>query len=356
MRFSIVIPTLNRSDSLRATIDSLLGSKFSPHEYEILIVDNGSTDNTRQVAETAIESNMGRQIRYYYEPVPGLLSARHKGALESKGEILVYVDDDIEADQYWLEAISEALEDPEVKLVGGKSLPKYESAPPDWLDAFWYRDGDLRQCFYLSLLDYGDKISEIDPLYVWGLNFAIRRETLFELEGFNPECVPKTLQRYQGDGDTGLAWKVKAAGYKIIYQPQALVYHIVPTQRLTIDYFVERMFSAGVSDSYTTIRRNQGLRFEWRIHEPIPRIMLLLRRIASKLSTDPYGSIKQRVREAWLEGYIFHRNEVRKDPELLKWVIKDNYWDYRYGQFILNETETKIDTGFNSTESLFEKT
>ncbi|MGC8659672.1 MAG: glycosyltransferase family A protein, partial [Desulfomonilaceae bacterium] len=110
MRFSIVVPTLNRCDSLRTSVASLLESKFPPSDYEILIVDNGSTDNTRQIAEKFIESNFGTPIRYFYEPIPGLLSARHMGALESKGEILVYVDDDIEADQYWLNAISEAFE------------------------------------------------------------------------------------------------------------------------------------------------------------------------------------------------------------------------------------------------------
>ncbi|MGC8660837.1 MAG: glycosyltransferase family 2 protein, partial [Desulfomonilaceae bacterium] len=230
-------------------------------------------------------------------------------------------------------------EDPKVKLVGGKSIPKYQSEPPDWLEAFWYRDGNLKQCFYLSLVDFGDKMSEIDPIYVWGLNFAIRRETLFELGGFNPECVPKAFQRYQGDGDTGLAWKVKAAGYSIIYQPKAAVHHIVPSQRLTIDYFIERMFSAGVSDSYTTIRRNKGIKSEWKICEPIPNILRLFRRISSKLSRDPFSVIKQRVREAWLEGYLFHRNQVRNDPELLEWVVKENYWDYRYGPFISDETE-----------------
>lgn len=334
MKFSIIIPTINRSVSLNIAINSLLTLNASPQDYEILIVDNASTDNTKAVSEAAIESNRDRQMKYYYEPVPGLLSGRHRGAFESRQEILVYVDDDIEADPEWLSAIAEAFEDPEVHLVGGKNLPKYESTPPDWLDAFWYRDGSISQCFYLSIVDLGDQIAEIDPLYVWGLNLAIRRRTLFELGGFNPDGVPKTFIRYRGDGDTGLAWKVKAAGYKVIYQPTALVYHLVPNQRLTIDYFVERMFSAGVSDSYTTIRRNGGIKFDWKMQEPVPQIKRLCRRIASRLSADPYTIIRQRVREAWMSGYSFHQKQVSEDPELLKWVLKENYWDYRYGPFL----------------------
>jgi glucosyl-dolichyl phosphate glucuronosyltransferase len=334
MKFSIIIPTINRSASVKITIDSLLGLNYSWQDYEILIVDNGSTDNTRAVAEAAIKSTPECQIKYYFEPVPGLLSGRHRGALESRGDILVYVDDDIEADPYWLEAVAEAFEDPAVHLVGGKNLPKYECNPPDWLDAFWYRKGSLNQCFFLSLVDLGDQLTEIDPLYVWGLNFSIRKKTLFELGGFNPDTVPKSLQRYQGDGDTGLAWKVKAAGYKVIYQPTALVYHIVPNDRLDLDYFKERMYFAGVSDSYTTIRRNGDIRFDWKIQEPLPQIKRLWRRITCRLSKGPHAIIKQRVREGWLEGYAFHQNEVRKDPELLRWILKEDYWDYRYGPFL----------------------
>ncbi|MGC8602362.1 MAG: glycosyltransferase [Desulfomonilaceae bacterium] len=333
MRFSIIIPTFNRRSSLKNTLESLTNLNYSPENYEIIVVDNGSTDNTRQMVEAIVKSNISGRIRYYYEPVPGLLSARHKGAFESRGNILVYVDDDIEADPNWLAAIAEAFGDTETHLVGGKSLPKYESPPPNWLEAFWYRDGSLSQCFYLSLIDFGDQLTQIDPLYVWGLNFSIRKETLFKVGGFNPECVPKDLQRYQGDGDTGLAWKIKAAGYKIVYQPQALVYHVVPNERLSIDYFVERMFSAGVSDSYTTIRKNRGIKFDWKIQEPFCVARKLWRRMASRLSTDPYAIVRQSVREAWLQGYLFHQHEARKDPELLKWILSENYWDYRYGPF-----------------------
>jgi len=272
-----------------------------------------------------------------------LLSGRHKGALESNADILIFVDDDIETDPGWLNAISDTFEDPKVHLVGGKNLAKFESTPPDWLEAFWYRDGSLSQCFYLSLMDFGEQLTEIDPLYIWGLNFSIRRETLFDLGGFNPDYVPKPFQQYQGDGDTGLAWKVAAKGLKVMYQPAALVYHLIPKQRLTVDYFVERMFIAGFNDSYTTIRKKHGIKLDWKQQGPLPIIKRLLRRIASRFSADPYAVLKQRVREAWLEGYTYHQDKVRNDPELLKWVLKENYWDYRYGPFIdLNGSEAEL--------------
>ncbi|MFA6222711.1 MAG: glycosyltransferase family 2 protein [Desulfomonilaceae bacterium] len=334
MKFSIIIPTLNRSASLKITLDSLLALNYPPQDYEILIVDNGSKDNTREVAANTIEFHPAHEIGYHYESLPGNLSARHKGALRSKGDILIFVDDDIQADPGWLTAVAEAFGDPKTHLVGGKNLPKYESTPPDWLDAFWYRNGALNQCFYLSLVDFGDKLVEINPIYVWSLNLSIRRQTLFEVGGFHPDYIPKPFQRYQGDGDTGLAWKVAAKGLKVMYHPRALVYHVIPECRLRVDYFRERMFFAGVCDSYTTIRKNRGITSDWKMQSPFPQIKRLWRRMAGKLSADPYAEIKQRVREAWLEGYAFHQDEVRKDPELLKWVLKEDYWNYRYGSFL----------------------
>jgi|APCry1669189204_1035204.scaffolds.fasta_scaffold10584_1 glycosyltransferase involved in cell wall biosynthesis len=337
MKSSIIIPTFNRSFSLRNTIESLLNSKSSPHNYEIIIVDNASTDSTKQLAESIIRLNPQQDIRYYYEPIPGSLSARHKGALESKGDILIFIDDDIVAASEWLEAIIETFNDPAVHLVGGKSLPMFDSQPPEWLEAFWFREMGRNWCAYLSILDFGDQLAEIDPIYVWSLNYAIRRETLFELGGFHPDYVPKPFEQYQGDGETGLAWKVQAKGLKIMYQPRALVHHIIPDQRLTIEYFEKRMFFGGIFDSYTTIRRNQGMKFNWKMQEPFPQIKRTVNRVVGKLSGDPHAQIKQRVRGAWLEGYKFHQREVRQDSALLMWVLQNSYFDYRYGPFRNNE-------------------
>ena len=333
MPISIIIPTFNRSASLQITLASLLALKSLSRDHEIIVVDNASTDDTQTVTEAAIKSAPNCIIRYYYEPIPGLLSGRHKGALESKCDILIYIDDDIDVDSGWLNAIEETFDDPQVHLVGGKNLPRYESPPPDWLEAFWYRDGPRSWCDYLSVLDFGEQPSEIDSLFIWGLNFSIRRKTLFDVGGFHPDYIPKPFECYQGNAETGLAWKAKAIGFKIVYQPKALIHHRIPTERLTLDYFERRNFLYGINDSYTTIRRNRGIKFDWKMQEPLPAARRLLRRIASRLSKDPYAAIKQKVHEAWIRGYLFHQKKAREDPELLEWVLRENYWDYRYGPF-----------------------
>lgn len=333
---SIIIPTLNRADYLIDTLISVLNQSFPYEDYEIIIADNGSADNTKDVSEQVIASHLSHQLRYVWEPEPGLLSGRHRGAQEANGEILVFIDDDIEADKDWLASIMNAFEDPSVHLVGGRNLPKYESAPPKWIEGFWEKHEYGRWCGWLSLLDFGDKIREIDPTFIWGLNFAIRKKTLFQLGGFNPDIVPKELQRFQGDGETGLSLKIKEKGLKAIYCPKALVWHNVPNSRMTLKYFEKRAYYQGVCDSYTKIRSSHKLNLKikedpffakkiWRFFYWNSRFVI--KKI--KDIRDPYSDIKGQVATAQQAGFKFHQDEVARDPELLEWVLKENYFDYK---------------------------
>lgn len=338
MKCSIIIPTLNRSEFLAITLEALTGLVTSTKDYEIIVVDNRSTDDTRKVVESFIEASPMINILYVYEPIPGALSARHKGALMAKGEVLIFVDDDVITCHEWLDAILGTFNDPDVHLVGGKSLPKFESTPPEWLNAFWVREPGRSWCADLSLLDLGDKVALIAPEDVWSLNYAIRKATLFELGGFHPDIVPEPHTHYQGDGETGLAWKVKAKGYKVIYQPKALVHHMIPDKRITIEYFKKRMFFYGIFDSFTTVRRNGGFKYELRMQYPLPQARRSMSRFRAKLSSDPYAVLKEDVRGEWLKGFEFHQNAVRSDPDVLEWVLRESYMDYRYGPYLKNGT------------------
>lgn len=345
---SITIPTFNRAKYLKLAVDSLVNQNFPPDKYEVMIIDNGSTDDTKEISDSAIAAHPNHHIRYIYEQIPGLLSGRHRGALEAMGDILVFADDDIEVAPNWLSAIYEMFKDPKVHLVGGKNLPKYEDEPPLWLKCMWsatpYRG---KACGYLSLLDLGDEVKEIDPNYVWGLNFSIRKKTLFELGGFHPDCIPKHLQRFQGDGETGLTIKIKEKGYKAIYQPRALVYHVIPSERMTVSYFESRMFYQGVCDSFSKIRREGGLFQELNDSFDSKKYFIRLRTTLTLTFRNPFKLIKiifdkvlfryrkeiksilEKMSQAYTEGYQFHRNEVQNDPKLLHWVLKKDYFDYR---------------------------
>ncbi|MEH2065602.1 MAG: glycosyltransferase family 2 protein [Nostoc sp.] len=334
---SIIIPTVNRFQSLQLAIESLIKQNFPVEQFEILILDNGSTDATKSVSETIIEQYPSHQIYYIYEPEPGLLSGRHRGALAAKGEILTFIDDDIEADVNWLQAIHEAFTDPTVQIVGGRNLPKYEVEPPRWLKYFWRENDNRKICAYLSLLDFGDQVQVIDANYVWGLNFSIRKKILFELGGFHPDCIPSNLQHFQGDGETGLTQKSKKLGYKAIYHPQALVFHEVSRSRMTPEYFNKRFFYQGVADSYTQIRKDGGNLVKNQVQPTVNltfRGKLFLKTLKKQILHSineglEISILADRFRLAYERGYQFHQNAVRKHPELLHWVLKENYWEYK---------------------------
>jgi len=339
MLHSIIIPTFNGERNLAAVVKSLIQQNYPGSEFEILIVDNASTDKTNELSLQLKHEYHENIIRYIYEPIPGLLSGRHRGAVEAKADILSFIDDDIIADKEWLSSISESFSNSSVQIVGGKNLPKYEIEPPKWIEDLW-RDSPYggKWLGYLSVLDFGDEKKDISPLYVWGLNFSIRKDTLLKSGGFNPDTYPKYLQKYQGDGETGLSLKLQKMNLVAEYQPKALVHHIIPETRLTLDFFKKRSYFQGVSDSYTYIRKyvkNSNPKKYFERKPKSNKILSLAKTMYRKCrclfsEKDPreIRKIKKTLNKSYQEGYSFHQNEVKKDPLLLDWISKPDYWDY----------------------------
>jgi glucosyl-dolichyl phosphate glucuronosyltransferase len=312
---SVVVSTLNRSQLLSQALHSILQQSVAADQFEVLIIDNGSTDATAAVVQEFRDLYAGHQIRYFYEPEPGLLSGRHLGAKESQGEILVFTDDDIIADRDWLASIIETFNDSSIDLVGGRNLPNYETEPPDWLNWFWYECEQGRHSPYLSLQDYGDQAFEINPGLVWGLNFSIRKQTLFRVGGFNPDFLPKHLQQFQGDGEVGLTVKAMQAGCRAMYQPQALIRHLVSPSRMTLSYFEQRSFAQGVSDSYASIRKDSQNSLRRSLKEPVKSLQRSLNhrltRFKWRFLNPPISLEQQRMLEqldrSYRAGYSFHQ-------------------------------------------------
>jgi GT2 family glycosyltransferase len=251
---------------------------------------------------------------------------------------LTFTDDDVDADRSWLESIARAFQDARIILVGGRSLPRYEAPPPDWVEYQWADTPYGRYLTYLSLLDLGDEPREIDPIFVFGLNYSIRKQALLKLKGFNPDCVPDYLLAFLGDGETGLSIKAKAAGYRAWYDPNVLVYHRIPAHRLTTAYFEKRAFGQGVSDSYTLLRRRGGhLRL---IDRARVTKLLLAQTIDGALVRcfqlgrgETKTTLRNRFRIAYRDGFRFHMSQAVQSGALMEWVTRDSYLsDYRLPQ------------------------
>src|ERR1700722_18837624 len=129
---SIIICTYNRCDSLRRPLDSLAALQSPPGlRYELLVVDNNSSDGTRAVVES-YRSRLSCPVRYVFEPTPGQSYARNTAIGLALGKILAWTDDDVLVPPNWLMAIQDALSDPQVVCAGGKALPLWEAPPPPW--------------------------------------------------------------------------------------------------------------------------------------------------------------------------------------------------------------------------------
>jgi glycosyltransferase involved in cell wall biosynthesis len=316
---SVIIPTFNRATLLEITLRSIAQQTLPFSAYEIIVIDNASTDNTKAI--TLSLANEIPNIRYIYEPAPGLHSGRHRGMKEAKGDILVYADDDIEPLPEWLASIQECFRDPQVAIVGGKNIPNYESPPPAWLDELWEQTPQGKYITYFSLLDFGDNVKEIHPMFVFGCNFSVRKKVLEEIKGFHPDGMPGNLLKFRGDGETHVAESVHAAGYKTIYHPKASVKHWVPASRMNQDYIRKRAYSEGITYSYSFTRKhpdgNQGA----------SSIKSFFRKIKSRFDNLFLSKLRKEILKATSEGYAYHQAEMKKDETLRQWVLKENYLD-----------------------------
>ena len=234
----------------------------------------------------------------------------------------------MEVSPRWLEAIWSAFDDDKVGLVGGRNLPKFDSLVPSWVQQMWDTPRPHgKMLWQLSILDFGEMRFDVESWYVWGCNFSIRRKILETIGGFHPDCVPWSMIEYMGDGETYLAGQVVALGYRVIYEPVALLYHRVPASRMTEKYFSSRCFSQGISDSFADIRsgknaykntfRQEMLKNLWKLR--LRRVFLHIK----KRRATPM--IERLMSDAHAEGYQFHRRRYRECEAVRKWVNRESY-------------------------------
>ena len=244
MDASVIIPTHNRAISLRQAVLSALALEYPPHRYEIIVVDNASQDATPQVAARLQWEANGFNLRYAYEERLGLHNARHAGVRAARGDLLLFSDDDATFDRKWLQAYVAAFQGcPKMVAAGGPVRPIWEQPPPQWL--LNYMDGS-RSFPILSLMEPYDKFRVGTDNVFFGVNMAIRR-SLFKKTGFRPELVGG---RTIGDGESGLNKEIRRNGLLVGHVPDALVFHHIPANRMTVDYIRKWAWHLGGTQMY----------------------------------------------------------------------------------------------------------
>lgn len=323
IKLSVIIPTRNRSSYLLRTLDSITKQTLNQEYFEVIVIDNGSTDDTKEIISrfnAAIKN-----LSYYYDETPGLHVGRHRGFMLANSDILVYADDDIIAFPSWLEAIVNTFQDSSVALVGGKNLPKFETTPPFWILEKWYKLCEFGHCmFELSIVDFGDKLIEISPNYVFGCNFSIRKQILIETNGFHPDGMPFDRIAFRGDGEAFVSKYIKQKGLKTIYNPEASVFHMVTNDRMTLDYFKKRAFCEGVEMSYASKRYYVKRNF---IHRALSMAYKSIKTLFDKNENELITDIDKHISLSRQIGFNYHTDMYNSNKELRDWVHKDNYID-----------------------------
>jgi glycosyltransferase involved in cell wall biosynthesis len=235
---SVVICTHNRHKLLENCLASLAAQKFERSSFEVIVVDNASTDATKDVVEKFSSGTL--PIRYVYEGRLGLSRARATGFRNSTGRYIAYIDDDAKAHPGWCSAICQAFEQnaeahPEtVAALGGPIELVFETGRPPWLTA------ELEQ--YYARLDLGKALRLFTPPAVpVGANMAFRREILQD----HP-WDESLIMSEEGE----LFNRITANGFTYLYVPAMCISHFVPAERCTVEWLLTRYHAEGLDQKH----------------------------------------------------------------------------------------------------------
>ncbi|MCC7201183.1 MAG: glycosyltransferase [Nitrospirae bacterium] len=241
MNISAIVCTHNRSELLGRTLKSLAEQEYPSSGYEILVVDNLSTDKTKDVVLEFMARFRGKvMIRYIVEDKIGLSHARNRGIEESTGEIVAFIDDDARAEKRWLSALRKVYEDKEDAMcVGGKVILEWSSPGPSW----WSSEMDT----HLSAVDYGDALKRLSyPEYPFGTNISFSRSAVKGVGMFNPGLGRIGKMLLAGE-EIDICLNIEKKGGVIYYCPDMVVYHLAQPERLNKGVINKRAYWHGRS-------------------------------------------------------------------------------------------------------------
>lgn len=325
MFISLIIPTHNRALQLKNTVESIISLK-NEEDFECLIVDNNSTDNTKKILE-----KFSTFVKYIFEKSTSFSKARNTGAKNALGEILLYLDDDVLINEGSLKAVkSFFIEHKDCGVIAGKILPKFTKQPAKWTF-------DCQKVFNGWSLYNPDQIPQLvrdsqEVSWAAGPMIAIRKSIFTQVGGFPPDTVGVETNKgknqfnklYIGPGDYGLCIKISQKGYKIFYVSSASVYHVITPIRYTISFWRSRIIGEGyhhaISDrGFFKLNKFQLLkkRFDY-----TKNFLLYERKFLRKLKSKIEGLS---IEELWLRYYKAYLDMdivLQKYPDLWKYLWK----------------------------------
>ncbi len=299
---SVVVATYNRADFLARTLRSLLRQTIPHGDFEIIVVDNNSTDGTRELV--AKYCSRHSSIRYMWEPNQGVSWSRNQGLRAAKASIVAFIDDDAVAADDWL---ANALHcfgsvEPRPQIVGGAIHAFFLGRRPSWV---W---NGFMSC------TWGDHRRFLSPgECFYGSNMFLRPQALPAVGGFSTSLGVSgdTLLLGEEDRYFEVLWEALGPDARFYYDPSVRVFHAVPQSRATVKYAIRRAFAEGQTMAVWVRERSPETPWLHQAHEA----EFKLRRDLREVVADASGA-------ASLEYWMAHDlARVAKRTGRLLWVL-----------------------------------
>jgi glycosyltransferase involved in cell wall biosynthesis len=254
MDLSVVICTRDRASSLNQVLSSATLMEVPPETgWELLVVDNGSTDHTAEIIASFAER---LPIRRLWQPEPGLSNARNFGIKHAAGKYIIWTDDDVLLERGWLAAYFEAFAQwPDAAIFGGKVIPLLKEPTP-----VWFRSAIPDLGLLLAERDFGSKpvpLSVESDRLPFGANFAIR-EDVQRRHPFDP-ALGVAPGRRRGGEETAVIVAILRSGKPGMWVPDAAVTHVIPTNRQTTAYIAKYYGGLGEAEAFSQLAASQSV-------------------------------------------------------------------------------------------------
>jgi glucosyl-dolichyl phosphate glucuronosyltransferase len=311
-QLSIIVPTYNRAESLGPALESALQQTADPASYEIVVVNNNSTDRTGEVIDD-LERVYGPRLRQIVEHRQGVSYAREAGINEVRAPIVALFDDDVRVMPNWVETILRTFaEYPEFECIGGKVLPAWSSPPPRWLTRDHWAP--------LALQDFGDQrviVSQQNPRVLITANLAIKKCVFDRIGMFSPQFqrVKDDIGSLEDDEWMRRFWK---AGGRGLYVPELVAVTDVPSIRTTRTY--HRRWHSGHGRFYALLRAEEmertskGSLFGVPGHLYRSALRDAVRWLSSTLTGHSGRAFDHEVKLRFFRGFVGQRFMERRYP------------------------------------------
>lgn len=249
---SVIICTYYRDKYIYNALKSLAENDFPTEQYEIVLVSNNSTDNTIQECARFKQDFPNVVMREFMETNQGLSYARNRGIQESKGDILVYVDDDALVNKEYLRTYADFFAaHPEIDAAGGPIIPQYETEEPAWMSHF-------TKCLITGYKYNGNSVKEFPGKDFPGGGNAGYRASVFEKVGLFNVDLGRKGDSLVGAEEKDIFDKMTSWGMRFFYLPTAILYHLIPEKKLSKEYFDKLTYSIGKSERIRTLAIGKG--------------------------------------------------------------------------------------------------